>query len=100
MKMVFPKKSTEKIVVDLKKAMKAHFFSKSVSLSHSKNELTVTISKLGTSTLIFKRKDTPKSTQFSLAKQNIALAHRAFQAEVKTQFAEVVEDAGGKVSGS
>jgi hypothetical protein len=101
MKIVFQKRPTAQIAKDLRKMLKKQTSnSASISVTNRADDLTVKISKLGTSTLVFTRKDTEKSAQFSLVSEDIAFAHRAFKAEVKSQFSRVIKELGGRVSGA
>jgi hypothetical protein len=94
----FPEKNPETIVESLKGVMGGRELAKIVSFDVSNDQMTVTISKLGTSTLHFKRQETEDGSQFSLNKEKIALSHKPMKGEVKSKIYKVIEKAGGKIS--
>lgn len=98
MKIFFAEKNLESIVTMLKEAMGERQLSKMVSFDVNNNGMVVTISKLGTSTLTFDRKETAEGSEFLLAKEKIALAHRPMKNEVKEKILKVVQKAGGKIA--
>jgi hypothetical protein len=71
---------------------------KMVSFDLRDDQLVVTISKFGTSTLQFKCEKTKDSWEFQLGQQKIAFAHRAFESDVKSKILKVIESIGGKIS--
>jgi hypothetical protein len=100
MQIQFPDNDPQAIVKKLEDAMGGRALAKMVNFDMSGNELIVTISKLGTSTLHFKCDHTPKGCHFALSKEKIALAHRPLKGEVTEKIVKVIQKAGGQVSGS
>ncbi|MFW7377619.1 MAG: hypothetical protein ACOH5I_02270 [Oligoflexus sp.] len=98
MKILFSEKSTEVIVDALTDAMGGRQLAKMVSFDVKNDQMVVTISKLGTSTLTFSRKETSDGSEFNLAQEKIALAHRPMKNEVKEKILKVVQKAGGKIA--
>jgi hypothetical protein len=67
----------------------------------SPDALTVSISKFGTSELVFSYKEKASGgVHFDLAHQKIAFAHRAYQGDVMEKLAKIITDAGGKIKES
>lgn len=97
MKIFFKEKIADKIVESLEEAMGGRQLSKIVSFSVEASAMVVTISKLGTSTLTFSRKETTDGTEFTLTKEKIALAHKPMKSEVKGKILKVVTKAGGTI---
>lgn len=98
MNIFFPKTDTQAIVTSIHEAMGDRQLAKIVSIDLEDDDLVVTISKVGTSTLTFGKKSATGGTQFVLKKEKIALAHRAFKDEVKQKIFQVIEQAGGTVT--
>ena len=98
MKIEFPKKPTDQIVKDLNDVMDKRELSQTVSLSHKGKELVMTVSRMGTSTLVFTRTDSKKRAHFSLTSEDIAFAHKPLYGQFKEQLLSVVREAGGKVT--
>lgn len=94
----FPEKNPDTIVNALREAMGGRQLAKMVSFDVKSTEMVVTISKLGTSTLTFDKKDIAEGCEFSLTREKIALAHKAMKNEVKDKILKVVEKAGGKIT--
>ncbi len=99
MKFEFPKKQPAEIVESIKEAMGARQLSDMVSFAVDGNNIKVTISKLGTSTLQFLVKQGADKTEISLGEEKIAFTHKVFKEEVKTKLAAIINKAGGKVLG-
>lgn len=70
-----------------------------LAFSLESDSLTVTISKMGTSTLQFRCERKSKGNYWTLEKEKIALAHRAFKKDVLDKLVGVIEKAGGRVEG-
>ena len=100
MQIQFSDNDPQSIVKKLEEAMGGRALSKMVNFDMSGNELIVTISKLGTSTLHFKCDQTPKGCHFALSKEKIALTHRPLKGEVTEKIVKVIQKAGGQVSGN
>jgi hypothetical protein len=97
MKVQFTKKSTGEIVSSIRKTMEGRSLGDLVSIDESGQGLMVKISKLGTSTLEFERKDEGDIAIFTLTTEKIAFAHKAFKNEVTEKLVHVIEKSGGKV---
>jgi len=97
MNIFFAEKQPDKIIAALKKAMGERELAKIVSFAFQGKNLIVTISKLGTSVLTFVHKDRDDGSEFTLAGEKVALAHKVFKDEVKQKIVKVVGQAGGKV---
>ncbi|SMF21607.1 hypothetical protein [Pseudobacteriovorax antillogorgiicola] len=97
MKITFPESETKTVVDNLKDAMGERALSKIVSFEINGDDLTVTLSKLGKSTLHFSRQSASEGSTFTLTKEKIALAHKALKGEVTQKIIKVIEKAGGSV---
>jgi hypothetical protein len=71
---------------------------KMVAFDLREDQLVVTISKFGTSTLEFSCQKTKDGLEFCLGSQKIAFAHRAFEADVKAKILKVIESIGGIIN--
>ena len=98
MRLKFPKQDGKEIVKKIEEARGRRALADIVSFKTTATELLVTISKLGTSTLHFDRKDSGDSIEYILKDEKIAFTHRAFKDEIKDKLCKVVEKIGGKVS--
>ena len=97
MKITFPIQDNANIIQSIKAAMDGRSLNEIVQLEDHGDEIHVIISKLGKSTLVFKRHDAGGKTKLSLASEKIAFAHKAFQSDVKAKFVDVVKKAGGSI---
>lgn len=70
---------------------------KMVSFDLTDKQLEVTISKFGTSKLVFDQIPNGEKLEFKLMSEKIAFAHRAFKDEVKNKICNVIEQVGGKI---
>lgn len=86
------------IIENLKEAMGGRALAKIVSFDLKGEDLTVTLSKLGKSTLFFSGQKAEDGYSFALTKEKIALAHKALKGEVTEKIVRVIEKAGGSVS--
>ena len=98
MKITFPDQDTATIVDKLQAAMGDRALAKIVSFSHSKDQLIVTLSKLGKSVLTFDRSGAAGGSEFVLTKEKIAFAHKPMKADVTSKIVQVAEKAGGTVT--
>ena len=96
-RIVFPNKSTDRIVQDLEKVIQDRGLAENVSIDRDHGRLVVKISKLGTSKLTFERSSDRKHAQFALTSEDVAWSHRMSQVEFEKQLCDIVEAAGGKV---
>jgi hypothetical protein len=97
MKISFPKQESKKIISAIKKAMGDRALSEMVDLSIEKSQMIITISKMGTSTLTFSKKDEDERVFFVMTSEKIAFTHRAFKGEVTEALAKIVKKAGGTI---
>ncbi len=97
MNIQFQEKDRQTVLTQIKDAMGDRQLSKMVSFDFVGDEMVVTISKLGTSTLHFKCSQNVQGTHFVLSKEKIALAHRPMKAEVSARVLKVIEKAGGVI---
>ena len=98
MNIQFPDKDPKTIISKLQDVMGDRQLSKMVQFEMVGNEMVVTISKLGTSTLHFKCTPGEKGCHFSLTKEKVALTHKPLKGEVTSKIVKVIEKAGGTVS--
>ncbi len=85
------------IINKLKEVMGDRALSKMVSFDLAGNEMVVTISKLGTSSLHFNCTKLSDGCKFELTKEKIALAHKPLKSEVTSKIYKVIEKAGGVI---
>lgn len=97
MKIRFPKQANNDIISAIQKTMSGRSLGDLVSIGEESGSLMVKISKLGTSTLLFERKDESEFAVFTLTTEKIAFAHKAFKDEVKQKLVHVIEKSGGTV---
>ncbi|MBC7658490.1 MAG: hypothetical protein H7249_02150 [Chitinophagaceae bacterium] len=98
MEVKFPEKDLGVIIGKIKDALGGRELGKMVSFDQAGNEMIVTISKFGTSTLTFSTKQTATGSELTLDKEKIALAHRALKGEVTDKIVKVIQQAGGTVT--
>lgn len=97
MRAKFPQKDPKEVLSAMQKVLSGRELGNLVSLSLSGQELVVTISKLGTSTITFGSAALGGGLEFTLKNEKIAFAHRPFKDEVMKKFEHLIEQAGGKV---
>ncbi|HYX33048.1 MAG TPA: hypothetical protein VE954_08020 [Oligoflexus sp.] len=100
MQIQFSDSDPQSVIKKLEDAMGGRQLGNMVQFGMSGNDMIVTISKLGTSTLTFKCDQTPKGCHFALTKEKIALTHRPLKGEVTDKIVKVIQKAGGQVSGN
>ena len=71
--------------------------SEMVAFEIDKNQMIITISKLGTSTLTFARLDETERVFFTKISEKIAFTHKAFKGDVTQALVKIVKKAGGTV---
>ena len=98
MKVLFELKDRSQILAKIQEAMGGRKLGDMVNFALSAGALTVTISKMGTSTLTFKEQDTPEGLVYKLDSEKIAFTHKAFKGEVTDKIVKVIERAGGRVT--
>lgn len=97
MEINFPEKNLGNIIDKIKTALGNRELGKMVSFDRQGDEMVVTISKFGTSTLHFACKETADGSQLTLGKEKIALAHKPLKNEVTDKIVKVIQQAGGSV---
>ena len=98
MEVDFELSDRDQILANIKKAMGGRQLSKMVDFDMQSGEMVVTISKLGKSKLVFSEKTNDKGLTYTLSKEKIAFAHKAFKDDVTDKIIGVIEQAGGTVS--
>ena len=98
MEVSFPEKNLGAIVEKIKTALGGRELGKMVSFDHKGDEMVVTISKFGTSTLHFSCKETATGSQLTLGKEKIAMTHKPLKNEVTDKIIKVIQQAGGTVT--
>ncbi len=98
MKLSFPAKSLDEIVNQINDMLTGRELGKIAKVSREGDDLLVTLSKFGTSTLIFSFENKDNQLCGELTSEKIAFTHRAFRDEVKEHLVKVIEKCGGKVS--
>ena len=88
-----PNKATGKILDELG----GRELGKMVDFSLTNGQLTVTISKLGTSKLVFDQSTKDDGLEYTLASEKIAFAHKAFKGDVVDKLCKVIERVGGQI---
>lgn len=97
MKFSFNHKTAAQVLDLVKEGLGGKELSKILKFTLNDDTLTVTISKFGTSELVFAFSNQGDGVQFSLEHQKIAFAHKAFQGDVIEKLTDVIQKAGGKV---
>ncbi len=98
MEVTFPEKNLGTIVEKIKTALGGRELGKMVSFDQNGQEMVVTISKFGTSTLTFNCASTADGCKLTLGKEKIALAHKPLKNEVTEKIIKVIQQAGGNVT--
>lgn len=97
MKIRFGEKDSKKIIAKIKDTMGDRPLGQMVDFSQDGTDIVVTISKMGTSKLIFAHKSAGEGSELTLSSEKIALTHKAFKDEVKEKIIAVIQKAGGTV---
>ena len=97
MKIKFQEVAPDEIVSNLQTALGGRRLAKMVSFKLEGDKLQVHITKMGTSRIEFTMKPEGESFVWVLSKEKVALAHKAFKAEVLEKLISVVTKAGGEV---
>ena len=98
MKVDFQTQDKDKIIADIQNAMGDRALSKMVKFEMGGDELVVVISKMGTSKLVFSEACHDGGIVYTLTKEKIAFAHKAFKDDVTSKIVSVITKAGGKVT--
>lgn len=99
MNLFFELNDTSAVIKAIDQVLSGRKLGDIVKLSQSGNDLVVTFSKFGTSTLLFSSAPKNKGLEFKLSSEKIAFTHRALKDEVKEKLCRAVEQAGGKIIG-
>jgi len=97
-KISFKESDAKKIVKNLADSLEDRELGKICKFSLDGNDIVVTISKMGTSEIVFAGKSSKDGMEFSLSKEKIAFTHRPFKDEVVDKIRKVVTGCGGTVS--
>jgi hypothetical protein len=97
MRVKFSEADRNKVLESIKNALGQRKLADMLDFEVAPGSLTVTISKLGTSTLSFTEKLGSNGIEYTLTNEKIALAHRAFRGEVTEKIVKIIEKAGGSV---
>jgi hypothetical protein len=97
MKAFFAGKDLNAIRQAIEDAMKGRKLGQLTRMSVVGTRLEATISKMGTSTLVFSSLQRDGGTEVTLTEERLALTHRPLRGEVKEKLSHVVEQAGGTV---
>ncbi len=98
MKVNFTETNRDKVLANIKEALGTRKLAEIVDFTLLQGKLQVTISKLGTSTLLFSESSHEGGLEYTLSSEKIAFAHKALKGEVTSKIIAVIEKAGGKVS--
>ncbi len=98
MKVKFIETNRDQVLANIKAALGNRKLSEIVDFSLVAGKLQVTISKLGTSTLLFDETSNSAGLEYTLTSEKIAFSHKAFKGEVTDKIVAVIEKAGGKLS--
>jgi hypothetical protein len=95
MKIFFPQKNPKTIVEDLVEALGGRQLGKILSFEVTGKDITITVSKLGTSILQFTHKEIKDGLEYVLTKEKIALTHKPMRDEMMGKLKGIVEEIGG-----
>ncbi len=98
MKISFKETDAKKIVKTLADSLEDRELGKICKFSLDGNNIIITISKMGTSEIVFAGKPAKDGMEFALSKEKIAFTHRPFKDEVIDKIRKVVSGCGGTVS--
>ena len=97
MRISFAEDNLSLIVEKIKSTLGTRELSKMVNFEIKGQEMVVTISKLGTSSLHFTFEKKTAGCVLTLTKEKIALTHKPLKGEVTGKIVKVIEKAGGQV---
>ena len=97
MKIAFSLTTASAVVAALQAALQGRKLAEMVAISAAGEDVVVTISKFGTSTLTFTQTAATSGLEFELTGEKVAFTHKAFRNEVKEKLVQVIEKAGGRV---
>lgn len=95
MKLSFEKDNTKDVLNSIKDVLEGRKLNDMVSFRLDGDDLILTISKLGTSTVNFKYSKNSNGFTWDVVKEKIAFSHKAFKGEVMEKLIKVVEQVGG-----
>lgn len=98
MRIRFADKDSQEALQEIKDALGGRKLGKIVSFDMQDDELTVTIKKMGKSTLEFSNNSAANQTEWELTNEKIALAHKPFRDEMIQKLTKVVHSIGGEVT--
>lgn len=99
MKIRFKEKAPQAALADIKKALEGRKLGELVAFNLEKDDLTVTIQKMGKSVLEFTKNPASKGgdLEWDLTSEKIALTHKAFKGEVIDKITKIIQGVGGQV---
>ena len=98
MKVQFKLASAQEVASVINVALEGRKLGDLVTIAATGQDLVLTVSKLGTSTLIFSGSPLGKGIEFNLTSEKIAFTHKAMKDTFKGKIAKVIEQAGGTIS--
>lgn len=99
MKLYFKEKDPNKVISDLTAALGGRKLGSLLEFSLNGKDVTVTIKKLGTSTLEFTHNPSRSDgLEWVLSQEKIAFAHKAFKDDMLSKLTTIIENIGGVVT--
>ena len=97
MLLCFQEQSPQKIIANLKKAIKKNSLDDKVSIILKKQRLNVEINYLGSSQLIFKPLEKTPGNNWRLESKQLALSHQIFTSKALIYLENIIKTAGGQI---
>ena len=97
MEFTFKDSKIDSVLSKIQDELSGREMGKLLKFSHSETELTITIKKLGTSTLNFDINQTNDGLHIKMVKEKIALSHRPMKKELEEKLKKIVEKIGGSM---
>lgn len=94
----YGKGSPSEILSAIKEQLGGRKLGKIIDFTLDKDNLAVTIKKMGTSYLNFKCIGTEKGVRWELEQEKIALTHKTFKKEMIRKLSKAISNTGGKLS--
>lgn len=97
MEIYFKDKNTNEVIEGIKHKLDGRKLGDLLKIEADGEDIRVTISKMGTSTLEFSHHNTKEGHSWELSKEKLAFTHRAFKGEIVEKLTEIIGSMGGKV---
>ena len=97
MEFFFNENNVDEVLSKIQGEIDGREMGKILTFSHAGSELTITIKKLGTSTLNFDVVEKDGGLNIKLMKEKIALSHRPMKKELEQKLKKIVEKIGGSM---